>query len=60
MLNTKGAVYEMATDWGDEKATNEIHRSCFPGEGNGGGGGGAMSTTSFVIQFQGLVCEGKT
>ena len=28
-----------------------------------GGGGGvrrAMSTTSFVIQVQGLVCEGKT
>lgn len=51
----------MATDWGDEKATNEIHRSCFPGEGNGGGGvGGAMSTTSFVIQVQGLVCESKT
>ena len=29
-------------------------------EMGGGGGGGAMSTTSFVIQVQGLVCEGKT
>ena len=62
MLNTKGAVCEMVTDWGDEKVTDEIHKSCFPGEGNGGWGGvgGTMSTTSFVIQVQGLVCEGKT
>ena len=61
MLNTKGAVCEVATDWGDEKVTDEIHKSCFPGEGNGGGGWGqAMNTTSFMIQVQGLVCEGKT